>query len=121
MLLAATSLIASFLGSHALARGGFTLVTWIAIAALVISLLSAMSVILPQLKLVFAVPASMLRARLSDEPSAADVHGEIQRLLERAIVRNGAALKRLYGGYNLAAGCVCVQVLSWVLQLAVSM
>jgi len=121
MLLAASSLIASFLGSEALGRGGLTLVAWLAIGAFVASLLATLYVLIPKLSLTFVVDARQLRRSLADEPNSSEINSALVRLSQRLRRSNGSVIRQLYGIYLLAAVSVTLQVALWVVQLAATM
>ena len=121
MLLAATSLIASFLGSQALAHGGLTIVAWLAIGAFSLSLLAAVVVILPRPSLVFVVSSGSLQESLPPRPSEAEIHAGLQRVVEHTMAANAPVLESLHTVYEVAALSLGGQVFLWVVQLASTM
>jgi hypothetical protein len=109
MLLAATSLIASFLGSQALARGGLTTVAWIAIGALACSLIAAVVVLLPSLSLSFAVQATRIQPSLAPDASLERAQREVQRQAAKTRAANAPAIRRLFVASIVAALAVVLR------------
>jgi hypothetical protein len=121
MLLAAGSLIASFLGSESLSRGGLTWVAWLAIAAFVTSMLTTLYVLVPKLSLRFSVPTTDVQAALTDAPVPHEVHASVTKLGEALFGQNMPVMRRLQATYVTAVGAVAAQVILWVAQLAATM
>jgi len=121
ILLAAGSLIASFLGSESLSRGGLTLIAWLAIAAFVMSMLATLYVLLPKPSLRFSVSSTDVQPTLPEAPAPHEVHASVARLGAALYGRNAPVVWRAQIVYVVAVVAVVAQVFLWVSQLAATM
>jgi hypothetical protein len=121
-LIAASSLVTSFLGGTAIAHGGFDAWSILALAAFVLSIGLATWVLLPKEKLVFSVYGSVL----FEDEIAADVfeigetHRRLAYWLDGFHSRNEAKIDGLFTCYRAATVALLVEVMFWTIQIAVT-
>jgi hypothetical protein len=118
MLLAAASVIASFMGREALERDGLGLLTWLALAALTCSVLAALYVLLPKKRIGLADDHGMVFAHI--EETHGDVialHRHVARSAARGYRRNRFPLERLSIAYRIASVGLSADIILWLLQL----
>lgn len=119
MLLAATSLIVSFLGSEVLARAGITPIALMALGAFVIGLLATMYVLVPRPEVRSDVPTKRLIALV--DGTSRDPYDVIVELGSKARQANAPVIRVARDAYNVALGAVCLQACLWVVQLLTTM
>jgi hypothetical protein len=117
-LLAASSLVASFLGARAIDRDG---ITWVAILALTFfaaSVFACVYVLLPKPGLIFAVRGTTL---FEEEYGAGlnEAHRRLAYWLEDFADGNQPTLDRFFVLYRLAAAAVLVEVILWSVEIAI--
>jgi hypothetical protein len=121
-LIAAASLVASFLGSAALSRGGIDGWSVGALITFITSIALATWVLLPKEKLIFSVHGSAL---YEDEIRAdvfeiAETHRRLAYWLDEYHAVNEPKLGRLFACYRWSTVALLSEVLFWSLQLALS-
>lgn len=113
-LLAASSLVASFLGAQAIGRVGLGVVGAAALLAFVASILASVFVLLPIGGLRFTPRvAAAFRSSSGDE-----TYPLLLRSVEALRRANGRSVRRLQTAYLLGALALAAQLLLWVLQLS---
>jgi hypothetical protein len=118
-LLAASSIVASFLGSQATQEGSGPL-TILALAAFVVSVGASMYVLVPKEGLIFALRGSVLFEEEYDEPGGLpETYRRLAYWLDTYYESNHPTVRWMFRGYWIAAIAVLGQVLLWVLELAV--
>jgi hypothetical protein len=123
-LLAAHTLVASFLGAATIRGTGLDEWAWIAVASLVIGVVAA-AILLAPWKLTFAVDARELYNELYEQAAAEANAGTLGWLasagyLHQALRENNAARVRWMSRISLALGVLMVvQTLAWLAGLAV--
>jgi hypothetical protein len=116
-LLAASSVVASFLGSRAADSGSGTL-TVLALGAFVVSIAASLYILLPNPGLIFALRGSVLFESEYDDPGGlSEAHRRLAYWLERYHDDNQTIVNRLFRSYRAASLGVAAQVLLWVFEL----
>jgi hypothetical protein len=120
-LLAASSLVASFLGGRAVAAPGHGWLTVAGLAAFVASLVASGYVLWPKSDLVFALRGSALdRAESDDTGGLPETHRRLAAWIEQFIDSNAVVIDRLFWGYRVATVAVFGEVVLWMWKLGVS-
>ncbi len=113
ILIAATSLGASFLGARALSGRPEVVPTVTALAALVTALVFGTLVLLPQPHLSFSVRGSVLYADLADTGSVVDQHLVLAARLDASWMENQKLVRRLNRWFQVAAVALVIQIFGW--------
>jgi hypothetical protein len=121
-LIAAASIVASFLGGTAISKHGLDIWGALALAAFVGSIALAIWVLLPRERLIFSVHGSTL---FEDEVRAdvfdiGETHRRLAYWLDDFHVQNETKVSPLFTCYRWAIGLLLLEVLLWSIQLAVS-
>src|SRR5262245_4856780 len=121
-LIAAASIVASFLGGTAIAKHGLDAWSVLALASFVGSTALAIWVLLPREHLIFSVHGSTLyedelRADVLD---IGETHMRLAYWLDGFHAQNAAKVSPLFTCYRWAIGLLLFEVLFWSLQLALS-
>ena len=121
-LIAAASIVTSFLGGAAFTRAGLDGWSIVALVAFTASIASATWVLLPKEKLIFSVQGSTLYEGEieADVFSIGETHRRLAYWLDGFQRDNEPKLDGLYGWYRLATVALLVEVAFWSLQLALS-
>lgn len=116
-LLAASALVASFLGGRVAEAGGGTS-TALALAAFVGSVLASVYVLLPKPSLIFALRGSVLFESEHDDPGGLpETHRRLAYWLEGYYDDNQVTVEKMFRLYRVATVAVLLQVLLWVSEL----
>lgn len=121
-LIAAASIVTSFLGGAAITRDGLDGWSVAALVAFVSSVVCATWVLLPKSNLVFSLRGS----RLYEDEVKADVfkigetHRRLAYWLDDYHDRNDMKIRRLFAWYRAATGALLLEVGFWSVQLALS-
>jgi cytochrome c-type biogenesis protein CcmH/NrfG len=117
-LLAASSIAASFLGAQA-AREHTGVLTFLAVAAFVVSILAATYVLLPKPNLVYSVRGSVLfEEEFQSDLPLEETHRRLAYWLEQFHDQNQVTVDRLFFFFRLATFAVLLQVVLWVTEIA---
>ena len=121
-LIAAASIVTSFLGGAAIPRNGLDAWSVIALILFVASIVLATWVLLPKGKLVFSIHGSAL---FEDEVKAdifeiGETHRRLAYWLDGYHAENEPKIHRLFGYYRWATVALLGEVIFWSLQLALS-
>jgi hypothetical protein len=118
-LLAASSLVTSFLGGRALS-GEFHFWSIVALGAFVATSLSTVGVLWPRHRWRFVVSPARLIAAARADPADDDVakaHEEVALRLERMLDDNRATLQSLFRTFRLSCVFLIAEVAAWILEL----
>ena len=118
ILIAATSIVASFLGARAAEAGSRAWLNVLALAAFAVSILASSYVLLPRQGLVFSLSGSALLEAESEDPEG--LHETYRRLsywLDGYRRANGDRIGRLTVGFGVAAIALVVQAILWTVNL----
>ena len=119
VLLAASSLAASFLGNDAFRDGRWEPLAVVAIAAFLVSMVASVYVLLPRKGLIFALVGSVVYECLYGvEGGTEEVHRRLAYDLDRFWEDNDVKIRRLRVGFQLAAGGLIIEVLALVALVA---
>jgi len=119
-LLAASSLVASFLGARAIDGGGVPALTALALAAFAVSVLASLYVLLPKPNLVFALRGSVLfEEELADPGGLSETFRRLAYWLEEYRDANEPTIERMFQLYRVAIVAVLAQVIVWSIALGV--
>jgi hypothetical protein len=121
-LIAAASIVTSFLGGAAFTRAGLNVWSVVALVAFTASIASATWVLLPKDKLIFSVEGSALYEGEieADVFAIGETHRRLAYWLDGYHRDNEPKLDGLYRWYRLATAGLLVEVAFWSLQLALS-
>jgi hypothetical protein len=118
-LLAAASLVTSFLGGRAL-RGNFDFWSVVAVAAFVATSVLTIGVLWPRHRWLFVISAGGLLAAARTE-GAADAarraHEEVALRLERMFDENEETLRALFRTFRWACAFLIAEVVAWIADL----
>ena len=118
-LLAASSLVASFLGGRGIDEGA----RWLTAAALIafaVSVAASVYVLLPKDGLIFSVRGTVLFEReFADPGGLAETQRRLAYWLERYADGNQPTIDRMFWGYRVATVAVLLQIVLWSTELAV--
>jgi len=113
ILLVASSLAASFLGKEAFGGSGWDVLAVVAAVAFLVTMLSAVYVLLPRKRLVFSLIGSALYEQLYGL-AAEEVHRRLSYDLDRFWEENDLEIARLRQGVQVAASGLIIEVLALV-------
>ena len=116
-LLVVASLGASFLGARAFDRHASLIVTWLALAALVLTLLIGVRVLSLGEQVVVSVSGSVLDAGLRFAHDCADQHRQVANWLDAAWMWNERSIQRLNASFRVMAGALAIQIVLWTVAL----
>jgi len=120
-LLAASSIVASFLGATAIGRHGLSVWSVLALVGLGASLGLCVWILLPRSDLSFSVDGPRVYEELyefKDEPL--EVHHRLAYDLRRRHGENQRTVERLFGLFRLACAALGLELALWALALAVT-
>ena len=117
-LLAASALVASFLGAQAIEKTGLSALTVLALAAFVASTLPSVYVLLPKRNVVFALRGSVLfETEFAEGSETAATYRHLTYWAEDAYDANRAAVRRIAKAYRVAAFALVLEILFWTTEL----
>ena len=116
-LLAASAIVASFLGSRAVAAHGRTWLTILGFVAFVVSIAAAAYVLLPKGDLKFTLRGGVLLREQEDVPIK-EVERRLAYWLDDYYDSNQDVVERLYKGFRVATAAMLVEAILWLLKLA---
>jgi hypothetical protein len=115
VLLAASSLAASFLGQEAFGNAGWGILPVVAVASFLVSMAASVYVLLPKKGLVFSLVGSAVFERLfAVEGGMPEVHRRLAYDLDRFWEENDKKMRRLLRSFQLAASALVVEILALV-------
>jgi hypothetical protein len=117
VLLAASSLAASFLGREAFADSGWGSLAFVAGGAFLVTMLASVYVLLPRDKLIFSVIGSAVYEQFYGE-DLGEVHRRLAYELDRFWEGNNVRIRQIRNGFALAALGLIVEVLALVALVA---
>lgn len=118
ILLAASSLAASFLGAEAIARAGFNVLACLAVLAFVGSVGPSIYVLFPRKELRFSLNGPELFERFYElETDLAETHRQLAYWVQGFWDANQTTLDALFNWYRFAAVALVVEVVRWTLHL----
>src|SRR2546423_1665919 len=119
ILLAASSLVASFLGPRAVPKHDLRALTVLAFVAFVVSIAACLWVLMPKTGFIFALRGSVLLEEEAADPGGlAETYRRLAYWLEEYHDDNQPILERLFIAYQAATVAVLAEVMMWSLQLA---
>jgi hypothetical protein len=117
-LLAASALVASFLGSRAVNEGPRAL-TVLALVAFAASVVACLYILLPRPDLVFGLRGTTLfEVEVADPRGLDETLRRLTYWIEDYRAANEGAIERLYAAYRLATAAVALQVVLWSAEVA---
>ncbi len=120
-LLAASALVASFLGGRGIDAGGHTALTVIALVSFAASVVASVYVLLPKPALIFALRGTKLfEEEFADPGGLAETYRRLAYWVEEYHGANEPAIQRLFGAYRIATAAVVLQVLLWSTEVALT-
>jgi hypothetical protein len=120
-ILAASSVVASFLGARAIDRGGFGVLTGLGLLAFACSVVLGLVVLSPRGDLVFALRGSVLFEAEFDDPRGIDeTKRRLAYWLEDFRDDNQPKIDRMYLAYRGVALAILIEAILWSLGIAVS-
>jgi hypothetical protein len=117
VLLAASSLAASFLGQEAFGDSGWGLLAFVAAGAFLITMLASVYVLLPRDRLIFSVIGSAVYEEFYGE-DLEEVHRRLAYELDRFWEGNNERIRQIRDAFALAATGLIVEVLALVALVA---
>jgi hypothetical protein len=118
ILLAAASLSASFLGARAFDQDGMRTLSFLALAALVVTLVVGTLVLAPREAFVFSLSGTVLYTDLADVDDDAEQHRYVAYWLDEFWERNESPIQKLNRRFQIAAGSLVVQIVLWSLAIS---
>jgi hypothetical protein len=120
-ILAASSVVASFLGGRAIDRAGFDLLTGLGLLGFAISILLGLAVLSPREGLVFAVRGSALFEAETDDPGGIqETKRRLAYWIEGFRDKNQPAIDRMYLLYRGTTTAVLIEAILWSVGLALA-
>jgi hypothetical protein len=116
-LLAASAIVASFLGSRAVAANGRAWLTILGFVAFVVSIGAAAYVIAPKPGLTFTFRGGVL-LREGEGVPLNEVERRLAHWLDEYYDANQNIVERLYIGFRIATWAVLAEAMLWLLKLA---
>lgn len=117
-LLAASSLVASFLGAQAATTTGLSWLFVLGLVAFAITVLGGLYVLIPRGGLIFALRGTVLLEEEFGEPGGLpEIHRRLAYWLEGYRDDNQRIIDRLFHAFSAAALGVLVEVILWATQL----
>jgi hypothetical protein len=120
-LLAASSIVSSFLGATAISRDGLSGWSIVALVALGASLALCVAILLPRSDLSFSIDGPRVYEELYDlRGTPLEVHHRLAYDLRRRHADNQRTVERLFSTFRLACGTLALELAAWALALAVT-
>jgi hypothetical protein len=120
-LLAASSIVSSFLGATAIGRDGLSGWSVVALVALAGGLALCVAILLPRSDLSFSIDGPRVYEDLYELRSdVLEVHQRLAYDLRRRWLENQRTVERLFGTFRLACGALALELAAWALALAVT-
>jgi hypothetical protein len=120
-LLAASSIVASFLGATAISRDGLSAWSVLALVSLAASLTLCVVILLPRADLSFSIDGPRVYEELFElRGDPLEVHHRLAYDLRRRHADNQRTVERLFSTFRLACGTLGVELAAWALALAVT-
>jgi hypothetical protein len=120
-LLAASSIVSSFLGATAIGRDGLSGWSVAALVALAASLALCVAILLPRAELSFSVDGPKVYEELYElRGDPLEVHHRLAYDLRRRHADNQRTVERLFGTFRFACGALAFELTSWALALAIT-
>lgn len=120
-LLAASSLVASFLGARAVESPRYGWLTAVGFAGFALSLIAAGYVLWPKSGLIFSLRGSaVIRVEDDDPEGLPETHRRLTTWIESFIDANAPIVDRLFAAYRIATISVLAEVGLWLLKIGVS-
>ena len=117
-LLAASSLVASFLGARAATTTGLSWLTVLGLVAFAITILGGLYILMPRGGLIFALRGTVLLEEEFGEPGGLpEIHRRLAYWLEGYRDDNQRIMDRLFHVFSVAALGVFAEVILWATQL----
>lgn len=117
-LLAASSIVASFLGATAIDRAGLGLAGVGALMAFITSIGASVYVLVPKRSLVFSLSGPVLiKEAIAEEMDLAETYHHLARWTEEFHAANVATVNRLFTWYRVAVFALLAEVCLWAAQL----
>jgi hypothetical protein len=118
-LLAASSVVASFLGARAIDRGDFGVLAVGALLAFLASILFSISILMPRRELQFALDGAAVFEYFSAAGDPLnDAHRTLAYWIRDSHQANQSTLDALFRSYRWACVAVAVEVVVWSVQLS---
>lgn len=120
LLLAAASIVTSFLGGSALAGGGLSIIGWSGVGVFVLSTVSVVYILLPRGGWTFSMDADDLTKRYVKSQrhwTLPEVHLDLSRWWHKYIAANQKKIDTLMYVYQAAALFLMVAILLFLLDL----
>lgn len=120
VLIAATSLVASFLGSEALKTTSFGLITGLALVAFGVGLGTCLAILWPR-EWRFALGATVLLEDWSDESHHGDAQAMsafVAKTIEKNWAKNKEHIDKMLIWFQIAVGALGAEFVLWAIQLA---
>jgi Mn-containing catalase len=119
--LAASSIVASFLGATAISRDGLSVWSIAALVALGATLVLCVTVLLPREDVSFSVDGPEVYEELYEwRDDLPEVHRRLAYALKRQHAHNQKAVEGLFDRFRLACATLGAELLLWALALAVT-
>jgi hypothetical protein len=115
VVLAAASLSASFLGARAFDEHHFAILSFLALAALVMTLVVGTLVLAPRGEFLFSVSGTVLYQDLAEVEDEAEQLRYVAHWLDQFWECNRSPIRKLARRFEIAAGALVVQILLWTL------
>jgi hypothetical protein len=120
-LLAASSIVSSFLGATAIGRDGLSGWSIAALVALAASLALCVAIFVPRSDLSFSIDGPRVYEELyALRGDPLEIHHRLAYDLRRRHTDNQRTVERLFGTFRLACGALGVELAAWALALAVT-
>lgn len=121
LLLSSTALTTSFLGGQSF-DGGLVATSWLALTAFVGVAALSLAILWPRSWEFTANPHEVIEAYIDvDQPSPpAEIHRELSLHMHRSYVENRAALEQLSLIFQIASGLLTLEIIFWIISLAIN-
>lgn len=120
LLLPVAAITTSFLGAQALAAGGPTVATWLALAGFVGVAVAVLAVLWPHRLEFTADAANVIESYVeTDKPvPVAAIHRDLSLHMHDSYAENQIGQKQLAFRFRLAASLLTIEVIVWLIDLA---
>lgn len=120
VLIAAATIVSSFLGGQALHGGTLTALSWCAIGALAVAGTIAILVLVPLGGWTFSNKVETLLSSYVDDKDPASIdemHTHLAEFNQKHRDENQKKLDKLYLGFHVASGALVLEVIFWLIDL----
>lgn len=122
LLLSAAAVTTSFLGAQGLHGGSPSLFSWLALTGFIGAAAASLAILWPRRWEFTADPRAVIETFIEpmEHPPIEDLHRNLSLRMHHSYLENRAGLKQLVAVFQLASGLLAVEVVLWIIAIALT-